>query len=422
VTAAPSAPRFNWSIALILSAAIAISYLDRQTLPWAIKNIQADIAITNQMKAALDSAFLATYGLMYLGGGWLLDRIGTKRGFAVIMVFWSLACASHGLAGGVLALAASRLLLGFGEGGGFPAATRAVAEWFPVHQRSLAMGMINAGTAIGAVAAPPVIAIILTQVDWAGLSSWRWMFFFTGALGLLWAVWWWFTYRTPTTAPAAGRDATDAEDGPAPTLPMLLARGEVVSVAAAKFLTDAAWYFYIFWLPKYLFDAWNLDLKAAASIGWIPYAAAGVGCLVGGYFSGWLLKRGRSVNFSRKAALGLSAAMMPWVMLVPAMPNVGLVMVLFSLAFFGQQSWSTLIMTLPTDMVPRGSLGKFAGLVGMGGAFGGVVMGTVAGWMLDHGFSYTPVLVIAGSLHLLAFGLICVAIPNLQRLVFAKKA
>jgi ACS family hexuronate transporter-like MFS transporter len=423
VSAAPgSASRFNWSIALILSAAIAISYLDRQTLPWAIKNIQADIAISNQMKAALDSAFLATYGLMYLGGGWLLDRIGTKRGFMVIMVFWSLACASHGLAGGVLALAASRLLLGFGEGGGFPAATRAVAEWFPPHQRSLAMGMINAGTAVGAVAAPPVIAVILTQVDWAGLSSWRWMFFFTGALGLLWSAWWWFTYRTPEASPAAETGTASAEDGPGPTLAMLLKRPEVLSVAAAKFLTDAAWYFYIFWLPKYLFDAWNLDLKAAASIGWIPYAAAGVGCLVGGWFSGWLLKRGRSVNFSRKAALGLSAALMPWVMLVPAMPNVGLVMLLFSLAFFGQQSWSTLIMTLPTDMVPRGALGKFAGLVGMGGAFGGVVMGTVAGWLLDHGFSYTPVLVIAGSLHILAFGLICVAIPNLQRLVFAKKA
>jgi ACS family hexuronate transporter-like MFS transporter len=415
--------RFNWSIALILSAAIAISYLDRQTLPWAIKNIQADIAITNQMKAALDSAFLATYGLMYLGGGWLLDKVGTRRGFMIIMIVWSLACASHGFAGGVLALAASRLLLGAGEGGGFPAATRAVAEWFPAHQRSLAMGMINAGTAVGAVAAPPVIAVILTQVHWFDLSSWRWMFFFTGGVGLVWAAWWWFTYKTPAAAPASNAVAADRdEDGPAPSLPMLLGRPEVLSVAGAKFLTDAAWYFYIFWLPKYLFDAWNLDLKAAASIGWIPYAAAGVGCLVGGYFSGWLLKRGRSVNFSRKAALGLSAALMPWVMLVPAMPNVGLVMVLFSLAFFGQQSWSTLIMTLPTDMVPRGALGKFAGLVGMGGAFGGVVMGTVAGWLLDHGFSYTPVLVIAGSLHILAFGLICLAIPNLQRLVFAKKA
>lgn len=415
-----SAPRFNWSIALILSAAIAISYLDRQTLPWAIKNIQADIAITNQMKAALDSAFLATYGLMYLGGGWLLDRIGTKRGFAVIMVFWSLACASHGFAGGVLALAASRLLLGMGEGGGFPAATRAVAEWFPVHQRSLAMGMINAGTAVGAVAAPPVIAIILTQVDWAGLSSWRWMFFMTGALGLVWAVWWWFTYQTPATAQAAS--AEEIDEGPAPSLPMLLSRPEVLGVAGAKFLSDAAWYFYIFWLPKYLFDAWNLDLKAAASIGWIPYAAAGVGCLVGGYFSGWLLKRGKSVNFARKAALGLSAAMMPWVMIVPFAPSVGIVMFLFSLAFFGQQSWSTLVMTLPTDMVPKGALGKLAGLVGMGGAFGGVAMGTAAGWLLDHGYSYTPVLVIAGSLHVLAFGLICLAIPNLQRLTFTKKA
>lgn len=417
--ASPKSARFAWRIAILLSAAIAISYLDRQTLPWAIKNIQADIPITNEIKAALDSAFLVTYGLMYLGGGWLLDRIGTKRGFFVIMIFWSLACASHGLAGGVLALAASRLLLGVGEGGGFPAATRAVAEWFPAHHRSLAMGMINAGTAVGAVAAPPLIAIILTQVHWLDLASWRWMFYLTGAIGLVWAAWWWFTYQTPTASQAAA--AQDEDDGAAPSLPMLLKRPEVLGVAGAKFLSDAAWYFYIFWLPKYLFDAWNLDLKQAASIGWIPYAAAGVGCLVGGYFSGWLLKRGKSVNFSRKAALGASAALMPWVMLVPTMPNVGLVMFLFSLAFFGQQSWSTLVMTLPTDMVPKGALGKLAGLVGMGGAFGGVVMGQAAGWMLDHGFSYTPVLVIAGSLHVLAFGLICLAIPNISRLNFARK-
>ena len=124
-------PRGAWAVATMITVAIAISYLDRQTLPWAIKSIEADIPIGNQTKALLDSAFLLTYGLMYLGGGWLLDRVGTRRGFLAIMIFWSLACASHGLAGGVLALAASRLLLGIGEGGGFPAATRAVAEWFP---------------------------------------------------------------------------------------------------------------------------------------------------------------------------------------------------------------------------------------------------------------------------------------------------
>src|SRR5688572_17121343 len=178
----------RWHIAILTSAAIAISYLDRQTLPWAIKAIQADIPITNQLKAFLDSAFLLTYGLMYVGGGWLMDRLGTRRGFLIIMIFWSLACASHGVAGGVIALAASRLLLGFGEGGGFPAATRAVAEWFPVTERSTAMGIINAGTAIGAVVAPPLIALILTQVHWFGFAPWRWVFFLTGALGLLWTI------------------------------------------------------------------------------------------------------------------------------------------------------------------------------------------------------------------------------------------
>ena len=151
----------RWAIAAMIAVAIAISYLDRQTLPWAIKYIEADIPIGNQTKAFLDSAFLATYGLMYLGGGWLLDRVGTRRGFLAIMIFWSLACASHGIAGGIVALVISRLLLGMGEGGGFPAATRAIAEWFPARQRAAAMGLVNAGTAVGAVIAPPLIAGIL---------------------------------------------------------------------------------------------------------------------------------------------------------------------------------------------------------------------------------------------------------------------
>jgi sugar phosphate permease len=146
--------KLRWSVAFLVGAAIAISYLDRQTLPWAINAIQQDIPFSNQMKAGLDSAFLVTYGLMYIGGGLLLDWLGTRRGFLCIMIFWSLACASHGFAMGVVMLAGSRLLLGMGEGGGFPAATRAVAEWFPVNDRATAMGIINAGTAVGGVIAP----------------------------------------------------------------------------------------------------------------------------------------------------------------------------------------------------------------------------------------------------------------------------
>jgi len=405
----------------MIAVAIAISYLDRQTLPWVIKNIQTDIPIGNQTKAFLDSAFLATYGIMYLGGGWLLDRIGTRRGFLLIMVFWSFACASHGLAGGVIALAASRLLLGVGEGGGFPAATRAVAEWFAPRERAAALGIINAGTAFGAVIAPPLIALILVHANGLGLSSWRWVFFVTGAMGLAWVTWWWTSYRTPLLAPdPVSAEVERASAGVAPSLGALVMKREVVGIAFAKFLSDGAWYFYLFWLPKYLFEAQGFDLKQAASVGWIPYAASGIGSLCGGYLSSRLLARNFSVNAARKIALGASAALMPWVMLVPQVASIPAVLFLFSLAFFGQQSWSTLVMTVPTDLVPRAALGKLAGLVGLGGAFGGIAMGQAAGWALDHGFGYSPVLVVAASLHLLAFLAICVTIPHIRQLDFSR--
>ena len=190
---------------MLVSAAIAISYLDRQTLPVAVKAISKDIPLTNGQFSALQSAFLFSYALMYAGGGKLVDLLGTHRGFTVIMLFWSLACASHALATSFAMLLASRFLLGMGEGGGFPAATRAVAEWFPTKERATAMGIINAGTAVGAVVAPPLIAAVL------GYTNWRWIFVLTGAIGLLWAAWWRLSYRPPTRLISVGdrrRDPT----------------------------------------------------------------------------------------------------------------------------------------------------------------------------------------------------------------------
>jgi ACS family hexuronate transporter-like MFS transporter len=424
----------RWRIAILISAAIAISYLDRQTLPVAIGEIRKEIPISNQVKAFLDSAFLITYGLMYLGGGRLMDVLGTRRGFLVIMIFWSVACASHafaanyglvpvfGLPFAVVMLAASRLLLGIGEGGGFPAATRAVAEWFPVKERSTAMGIINAGTGVGGIVAPPFIAWVLLSFHLLGLSPWRWVFLLTGAMGLCWTVWWFRDYFPPDkhrALQAAERELIesapekqDARSSPIPLAELLRFR-ETWGVVFAKFLTDAAWYFYMFWLPKYLLDARGFNIKAVGSVAWIPFAAAGVGCLVGGGLSSWLLHRGHSVNAARKIALGLSAVVMPCVMLVPQV-SVPWVIVLFSIAFFGQQSWSTLVMILPTDLFPKRALGTVAGLVGLGGAMGGVVLGQTAGFLLDHGFSYAPVLIIAGSLHVIAFGIICLAIPSIR--------
>src|SRR5258705_2729170 len=249
----------RWRIAILLSAGIAISYLDRQTLPVAIGAIRQNIPISNQVKAFLDSAFLVTYGLMYLGGGRLMDVLKTRRGFLMIMIFWSLACASHGLATNVIMLAASRLLLGIGEGGGFPAATRAVTEWFPVKERSTAMGIINAGTAVGAVIAPPGIALVILKVHWLQLSSWRWVFFITGAAGLLWTVWWVKKYFPPEQHHGLAGDerariqaGTEQDEAPRATIPLiaLLRFRETWGIVAVEIFCDAGGGFYSFLLPE----------------------------------------------------------------------------------------------------------------------------------------------------------------------------
>ena len=390
----------RWRIALLICAAIAVSYFDRQTISVAIKAIQTDIPVSNTQFSQLQAAFLLAYAAMYAGGGKLVDTLGTRRGFLLIMVWWSLACDSHGLATGFGLLAASRFALGLGEGGGFPAATKAVAEWFAAGERATAMGIINAGTAVGAVCAPPLIALIISGL------SWRWVFLLSGAIGLLWCIWWLRDYRSPAGAAISGISI--------PWIRLLRYR-ETWGLVFAKFLSDAAWYFYLFWLPKYLFDARGFDTKQVGAYAWIPYAASGAGCLCGGWFSSRLIGRGRSLNYSRKLALGLSAAMMPFAVFVTKTP-VELAIVLFSLAFFGQQSWSTLVMILPADLFPRSAVGSVAGLVGFGGAMGGVVFGLVVGYLLDHGFGYGVVFAIVSTLHAIAFFVILFTVRRVEPL------
>ena len=406
----------RWHIAVLISAAIAISYFDRQTLPVAIQAIQREIPVSNTQFSHLQAAFLLAYAFMYAGGGKLVDALGTRRGFVTIMVWWSLASASHGFATAFGMLAASRFLLGMGEGGGFPAATKAVAEWFPAHERATAMGIINGGTAIGAVCAPPLIALCLATL------SWRWIFFLSGAAGLLWAAWWLREYHPAAAHRGLGSREREAiaevlkpgvmAEQPIPWV-RLLGYVQVWGLVLAKFLSDAAWYFYLFWLPKYLYDARGFDTKQVGYYAWIPYAASGIGCLCGGSFSSLLLRRGRSLDVSRKLALGLSAAMMPWAYFVTKAP-VKAALVLFSIAFFGQQSWSTLVMIVPADLFPRNAVGSVAGLVGFGGAMGGVVFGLVVGYLLDHGYGYGAVFGMVSTLHVIAFLVIAATVRKVQ--------
>lgn len=401
----------RWRIAILISLAIAVSYLDRQTLPVAVKAISHDIPLSNEQFSYLQSGFLLSYALMYAGGGRLSDILGTRRGFTLIMIFWSLACASHALARNFAMLAASRFLLGMGEGGGFPTATRAVAEWFPVRERATAMGIINAGTAVGAVIAPPLIAAVLL------FAGWRWIFILAGTLGLLWALWWRVAYYLPSDHPritAQERmlvpEAVMADSSLRISWLKLLRIRESWGLVTAKFLSDAAWYFYLFWLPKYLYDARGFDIKAVGTIAWIPYAASGVGCLVGGAFSSYLVRRQFGLGAARKLALGLSAAVMPFILLAPHV-RISWAIAIFSLAYFGQQSWSTLVMVLPADLFPANVVGAVAGLVGFGGAMGGIAFGQLAGYLLDHGFGYSSVFTLAGTFHVVAFVVLLVTVP-----------
>jgi ACS family hexuronate transporter-like MFS transporter len=398
----------RWYFVALVMAAIAISYFDRQTLPVAISAIQRNIPISNQQFSYLQTSFLLAYAALYAIGGRLLDRLGTRRGFMLIMVWWSVACMLHGLATGFMFLLVARFLLGMGEGGSFPAAARVIAEWIAPEERSTAMGIINAGTAVGSLLAPPLIGVILLTIGW------RAVFFVAGSLGIAWVVWWMMSYRGSTVTLSS--NALDAR-----LLAAHLSVREIVGMRSvralvfAKFMSDSAWYFLLFWLPKYLYDARGFDIKHVSYYAWIPYAASGAGSFAGGYFSSRLLRSGRSLDRARKTALGLSAAFMPAVMLVPLVP-VQLSILLFSVAFFCQQSWSGLIMTVPADIFPLSAVGTVSGMVGFGGAIGGAIFGVVAGQLLGHGFGYGTLFVLVGTFHLIGFAAIVLFAGRLQPL------
>lgn len=377
--------RKRWWIAALLATATAINYLDRQNLPVAIGEIQKAIPISDAQYSQLQFLFLLAYGAMYVVGGRLLDLLGVRWGYALMMVWWSAANALHGLVGTVTQLGAVRFALGLGEGGGFPGSAKAVAEWFPVEERAFAFGLFNTGSSVGAVIAPPLIAAIVTSIGW------RWVFLLTGGLGFAWAALWAIFYRTPARSFAA-------KAAPQPKWSALLGDRRVRGMCAAKFLGDSAWYFFIFWLPKYLADVRHLNIKQIGYYAWIPYALAGAGSLFGGWFSGYLIRRGWSVASSRKFCLGIAASLLPASLLITASP-VAMAILFFSMAMFGHQFWSTIMQTLAADLFPPEAVGSVTGLVGAAGSFGGMLFNLAVGAMLTAFGSYGPVFLVAGLLH-----------------------
>ena len=286
------------------------------------------------------------------------------------------------------------------RGGGFPAATKAVSEWFPVRERSTAMGIINAGTAVGAVVAPPAIAAVIANLNW------RWVFFLCGAVGLSWTVWWMRAYFAPAQHPKLTAEeyeqieevfAATQQEKAAVSWLSLFSFPQVWGLVCGKFLSDAAWYFYLFWLPKYLYDARGFDLKQIGAFAWVPFVAAGLGSVFGGWLAGFLIGRGWSVDKARKVIIGVSCLLMPAGIVAAYTSDAMFALAMISVVLFGFQVWINNVQTLPSDFFPKSAVGSVAGLGGMGAGIGSMIFTFTTGWVVDS-FSYAPILVAAGLL------------------------
>lgn len=409
----------------MVALATAINYLDRQNLPVAVSEIRKTIPLSDGQYGMINSLFLLAYGTMYAVGGRLLDILGTRTGYAIMVLWWSLANMLHGLVSSVTGLGAARFLLGIGEGGGFPGSAKAVSEWFPARERSFAFGIFNTGSSLGAVIAPPLIALIITAFNW------RWAFVVTGLLGLIWVIAWLRIYSVPakskfiTTEEKEYLEKSMEEDTAAshpassgiPWLSLFKYR-KVWGLMTVKFLTDAGWFFFIFWLPKYLNDVRGLDISGIGAYAWIPYAFAGGGSFIGGWLSSFLLKRNLSLDRSRKISLGIAAVLLPASLLI-ADASLNMAILFFSMAMFGHQFWSTILQTLAADIFPSKVVGSVSGLMGCIGTYGAMLFSLAIGFIIGE-YSYGPAFIIAGLLHPLSFVLVFIIIKKIEPVTIQK--
>ena len=414
--------KFRWWIVGLLALVTALNYLDRQNFPLVYSEIKHTIPISDTQYGLLSSLFLLAYGTMYAVGGRIVDLLGSRVGYALVVIWWSLANMLHGFVSNVLGLGISRFLLGMGEGGGFPASAKVVSEWFPKKERSFAFGIFNTGSSLGAIIAPILIFLIIDST-----GSWKWTFVIFGLTGLLWVMAWLKMFNLPanskyitdherqyieTELAIEGASVLDADKSSVPWITLLKFR-KLWGLLVMKFLTDAAWYFFIFWLPKYLNDMRGLDIKGIGTYAWIPYVFAGAGSFVGGWLSSYLIKKHVSLDASRKIALGIAAALLPASLLITSTSSVLYALFFFGIAMMGHQLFSTIVQTLTADMFPSKVVGSVSGLVGCFGTYGGMIFSLIIGFVIQNQ-GYTPAFIVSGILHPISFLLLFLIIKKIE--------
>jgi len=410
-------PHLRWVLAGMLFLATAVNYLDRGALAVVSKNIRTEFGLNEQDYSYSLVAFFLAYAIMYAGSGYIVDRLGTKRGFALFIGFWSVAAMLHAAIRGTWSLAAARFLLGLGEPGNWPAATKAVNEWFPARQRALGVGIFNAGSSVGAALSGIVIA-------WLTLHyGWRFAFLCTGAVGLVWLAFWLLLYDPPHKnkwlsereyAGFRNEIAPPSETRPAGERVRwqhVISQRGCWTLILARFFTDPVIYFVIFWLPEYLQKERGFNLKAVGDYTWVPYVFGGIGYVFGGWLSGLLIRRGVPIPKARKRIMLAGAAFMPIAIMAPYFPEAWMAIGATCCITFGHALWTSNLQTIPTDLFRGTEVGTAAGFSGMGGAVGGMFANLGTGYVVRH-FSYSPVFLMAGLMHPLAIGLVYWLLPD----------
>jgi ACS family hexuronate transporter-like MFS transporter len=408
--------KFRWVICGLLFFATTINYIDRQVLGILAPDLQKEIGWSELDYGRIVIAFQASYAVMMLVWGKILDRIGTKLGLGIAVAWWSLAAMATALAHSAATFGFARFLLGVGEAANFPASIKTVAEWFPKSERAFATGIFNSGTNIGAVVAPVCVPLI------AAVWGWRMAFILTGALGFLWLVAWWALYQTaavhPRLHPAERKFILDELEEPIvskTSIKEVLGYRQLWAFAMGKLLTDPVWWFYLFWLPKFL--ASEHGIRGVALIPYLTtvYLIADAGSIFGGYLSSTLIKRGYTVNRARKTAMGIFAAIIPTVIIASQTRSAWTAVLLIGLATACHQGWSANMFTLASDMFPRRAVGTVVGLGGFMGGVGGILIAEFAGRILNRDPSYyLPIFVVAGTLYLVALVVIHLLAPRLE--------
>ena len=413
-----SIAHLRWTICALLFFASTINYIDRQTLSVLKPHLQNVLHWSESDYGWIVFAFQLAYALMLTVAGLVMDRVGTRLGYALSITWWSIAAMAHALARGALSFGAARFFLGAGEAGNFPAAIKAVAEWFPKRERALATGIFNAGPTIGAVIAPPLV--VWVTLRW----GWREAFILTGVLGFIWLFFWAAIYRVPrqhpwiTPAELEFIESTEGEEETASAIRIpwqkILHYRQARGLILPRFMTDPIWWFYIFWLPSYLKQGRGFTLQQIGLFAWIPFLVSGVGSVAGGWLSGFFLKRGWPVGRARKTAMALCAFCMPAGTVAVFAPNIRWALALISISLAAHQGWSANIFTLASDMFPKRDVGSVTGLSWTGGAAGGMILALVAGYTLQWFHTYVPLFIIAGVMHPLAIGLLHWLIPRVE--------